>query len=303
MEPSPGPAPAPPPHVVGVLAVAVLAISSAAVLVRAIGPAVHPLALAFWRTLGIAVLLAPAVRRVSRRDAARIALAGVCLAGHFATWFGSLQTLGVLRSTVLVCLGPLWTGFLEWTFLRRRPSAIFFVGLLLALPGIALLTGSDPGPDSLQGDALALLGGMLGAAYLVLGRSVRARVGIGTYASLVCAAAAAALAPAVVLAHVPLVGFAPRTWALIAALAVGPQLLGHNGFNYALRWLPAATVASVTILEPVGATVLAAIFLGERPGPLAILGGVLAVAGVYGATRRPGAAWAGSTRRLPRPPG
>ncbi len=273
-----------PRHVPAVLAVALVAISSAAVLVRAIDDA-SPVAIAFWRSLLVAVLLAPAVRRVSPAEAARIALAGACLAAHFVSWFASLGHISVMRSTVLVCLGPLWAGLIEWGVLGRSPGRPFFLGLGVGLGGIALLTGA-PGAATLVGDLLALLGGVLGALYFVLGRSVRVRVGIGTYAALACAAAALSLLPVAWAWGEPLAGFHTRTWLLVLALALGPQLLGHNGLNYALRWYSAATVSAVTLLEPAGATALAAIFLGELPTPLAVLGAVISLAGVALATRR-----------------
>ena len=62
---------------------------------------------------------------------------------------------------------------------------------------------------------------------------------------------------------------------------LGPQLVGHQGLDFALKWLPARTVSAVTLLEPVGASALAALFLGELPGPNAMLGGLFALVGVF----------------------
>lgn len=266
-------------HVWPVLAVAVLAISAAAVIVRGL-EGTDPLSIALWRTTLVGLILAPAIRPISRGDALRIALAGLCLGAHFAAWFASLQLTTVLRSTVLVCLGPVWTGLAEWVLQGQRPSARWWLGVALAIPGAALL-GVDPAPGgSLLGDGLAVLGGLLGAAYFLLGRSVRSRVGIGTYGSLVCLAAAAGLLPAVLLTGAPLWGFEVPVWLAFLALALGPQMLGHNGFNYALRYLPASIVSVATLLEPAGATLLAWIFLGELPSVLSGLAGALAVGGV-----------------------
>ena len=74
------------------------------------------------------------------------------------------------------------------------------------------------------------------------------------------------------------------TWGLLALLALGPQLLGHNGFNYALRYLPAAVTSAAMLLEPVGATLLAWLILGEQPSRLAARGLVVVVSGVLTAT-------------------
>ena len=69
--------------------------------------------------------------------------------------------------------------------------------------------------------------------------------------------------------------------ALFIGTVLGPQLVGHQGLDFALKWLPARTVSAVTLLEPVGASALAALFLGELPGPNAMLGGLFALVGVF----------------------
>lgn len=267
-----------------VLAAALLAMSSSAVLVRGMEGA-SPLAIAAWRTLGAAVLLSPGIARgvprISRRDASWMVVAGLCLAAHFALWFASLERTTVLRSTVLVCLVPVWTGGIGWLRGTDAPRPAFWAGLALALPGVAALSASGGGGTaSLIGDAQALAASVLWAAYLVIGRDIRQRVRIDAYMGLVSLAAAAALWPLALGTGTALTGFPTATWALLVAATLGPQLVGHQGFNYAVRYLPASTVSAIMLLEPVGATVLAAVFLGEIPSALAVAGGVVAVAGI-----------------------
>lgn len=267
-------------QVLAVLGVALLAVSTSAVIVRYLD-GVDPIVIAAWRTTFSALLLLPVARLVPRRDAVRVALAGAALAAHFAVWFASLQLTTVLRSTVLVTLAPVWVGLSEWLLPGPSPSRRFWAGLGVGLAGVvAMSSAGEAGGGSLQGDALALVAGQLGAAYFLLGRSVRQRVGIGPYAFWVAAVAAMLLMPVALAGEAPLTGFAPGTWALLLATAVGPQLLGHNGFNYTLRWLPAATVSAVILLEPVGATLLAIPALGEVPSLGAALAGTVVVAGV-----------------------
>ena len=78
-----------------VLAVAVGAISAAAVLFR-LAEGVHPIAAALWRTGSVGLLLAPSLRgaglgRMERRDALLTVLAGAFLALHFWSWLESLH--------------------------------------------------------------------------------------------------------------------------------------------------------------------------------------------------------------------
>ena len=277
-----------------VLPLAILAISSAAVLVRQIEDA-SPVAIAFWRTAAVGLLVSPALRRVSRSDAAWIGLAGAILGVHFVAWFSSLGQTTVLRSTVLVCASPIFAALYEALGGggRVRGGARFFTGTAVAIAGIALLAGSGGGDGTAldpvrartsTGDALALFAAAAMGAYLVIGRRVRQTVGVGTYASGVCLSAAIALGIVAALTQTPLFGFAAPSWALIAALALGPQLLGHNGFNYALRHLRASTVGAIILLEPIVASLLAGIFLREWPGPLGAAGAAVAIAGVGIAT-------------------
>lgn len=264
-----------------VLAVGIAAVSTAGTLVRLL-PGEHPLVIAFWRVLLVAVLLAPGARRVTGRDAALSAVGGLFLALHFWTWFASLQATTVMRSTLLVCLTPVWAGLIEWVFLKSPPSRRFWAGIGVALCGVLAMVaaGGDSGRASLSGDALAVVGGMLGAAYFTIGRAVRVRVPISTYGPLSCGATALWLGALAGLGGVDLAGISGAEWWPILALALGPQLLGHVGFNYAVGRLPAATVAGVILLEPVGATVVAAVVLGERPGLIEIFGGVVTLVGV-----------------------
>lgn len=283
-------APVPP---AAVLLASVSAISAAAVLVR-LAPDAHPVAVALWRTALVGGVLAPSLvsmRRSAetpdRRDWWLMPVAGLLLAGHFWSWFASLALTTVLRSTLLVCLSPMWTGLLGWALLGERPSGSFFAGVGVAVVGAGVMTGGAAASGGgLAGDGLALLGGLLAALYLLVGRRVRRRVSIGPYGAIVCLACAGWLLPAAVVLEAPLVGFGPQTWLALLALAAGPQLVGHIGLNYAVRFLPAATVSAVVLLEPVGAAALGAAVLGEVPSLVELVGAGVVLVGVGWATLR-----------------
>ena len=273
-----------------VLLAAVVGISTSAVLVKRMEAG--PIAVAAWRCLGASMLLAPATAaelgRLSRSDATRLVLAGTALAGHFVVWFASLQHTTVLRSTLLVCTTPVWAAAIDMVLSRVPPSRQWLLGLTVALPGVGLMTtGGAVGEASLTGDGLALLGAVLAAIYLRLGQAVRQRVGTSASMGAMCAVAAAVVFAAAGVADTQLVGWSWETWALIAGAVLGPQLVGHQGFTYAVRWVPASTVALVVLLEPVGAALLAVIVLGEVPPAMAWVGAALVLLGVGVATRSP----------------
>jgi len=61
--------------------------------------------------------------------------------------------------------------------------------------------------------------------------------------------------------------------------------VGHSTLNWALRYLSATFVATITLAEPVGSSILAYIILHERVAALTLGGGVLILAGLYIASR------------------
>lgn len=269
------------------LLVAVTTISSAGVIVSAIDDASAHV-VAFWRMAGTALVLSPFIKRVSIRDGLLMCASGALLAVHFAAWFASLQTIPVMRSTLLVTIAPIWAGLIELGVLKRPPQLRFWLGLLVALPGVGLMCSVGALSGDLRGDLLAILGGMSGAAYFVIGGEVRKRIEVTSYAAMVCAVAALCLFPWIALGEAPALGFAWQTWLLLGALILGPQLVGHNGLNFALKYIPASTVTAITLLEPVGAAILAWLFLGQIPAGRELVGGVLVLAGLVFATRPKG---------------
>ncbi|MGH9005487.1 MAG: DMT family transporter [Acidimicrobiia bacterium] len=266
---------------------AVAAVSTAAPLIR--GAEAPSLAVAFWRNaLAVAVLVpvaatrrraeVAALRPPQRRGAL---LAGVFLAAHFATWVPSLSFTTVASSVALVATQPVWAALMARARGERVPGQAW-AGIALALAGAVALSGVDLSisPRALLGDALALAGGILAAAYVTLGAEVRQTVSTTVYTTICYATAASLLAAMCLTGGQPLSGYDAGTWATLVALTAGPQLLGHSLVNRVLR-TTSATVVSVAILfEIVGSSLLAWAAFGETPPAGAYPAAVLIAAGV-----------------------
>jgi drug/metabolite transporter (DMT)-like permease len=283
------------------MAVGIAAISFSPILVRV--AALPALALAFWRCLAGAALLAPFARRWTagggRAEVARLAAAGVLLAVHFALWNASLALTSVAASTTLVSCSPLFVG-LGGRLLGEPPGRRAWLGIALAMAGAAAIglgdavgvdlggprsTGEPPWgspvPSALLGDALAFAGSAAIAGYLLLGRAARRRLPVSTYAASVYGVAAAVLLPACLLSGSVLFGYRAGSWLALAAIVAGPQLLGHTVFNALLARVSATVVAVAILTEPVGATALAWLLLDELPAATFWLGAPLVLAGVW----------------------
>ena len=84
--------------------------------------------------------------------------------------------------------------------------------------------------------------------------------------------------------------FAPLTLhnlVLFLALALVCTLGGHLVYNWSLRYLDAAVVSVSFLGEPVLASGLAWLFLGQPVHPLTALGGAVVLAGIYLVARSP----------------
>jgi drug/metabolite transporter (DMT)-like permease len=262
--------------------VAVLAVSTSGPLIRyAAAPA---LAIAMWRNaLALPVLAIPAwrARRPTRREARLIGLSGVFLAAHFATWVPSLSYTTVASSVALVATQPVWAALIA----RARGEHVHrqvWIGIGVALVGVLVLSGVDLSisPRALFGDLLAMVGGALAAAYVSVGSEVRRSVGTAVYTTGSYGVASALLLLACVVSGRPLAGFDTATWLAIAALVVGPQLLGHTLVNTVLRSITATAVSVAILFEVVGATVIAALWFGETPPLAAVPAGLLIFSGI-----------------------
>lgn len=268
------------------VAVGVLAVSAAAIFIRlADAPAI---AVAFWRcALGVALLLPPALLRRERfprgRDLYAGVASGVALGAHFGFWISSLDHTSVAASVVLVSTQPVFVAILAYLLFGERTSLLSFAGILVALAGTAVIAGDDSvGSAALLGNTLALVGAVTVAIYVLIGRSSRTGgIGVLPYSVVVYSAAALALLPVALLFEVRLWGYSGETWLWLWAITLGPQIMGHTVFNWALRYVEASVISATILAEPVVSALLAWLILSEKPGAATVVGGAVVLSGLF----------------------
>lgn len=280
-----------------VLFVAVAAMSWAGPLVRlATAPA---LAISAWRLIlsTLFILALAAVRgelrtlRLRRADWPLALGAGLLLAAHFWSWIASLELTSVASSVVLVNTQPIIVAILSVFVLAERPTAIQWLGILVAVTGAIVIGWGDfsRGRSPVLGDLLAVAGAVFVSGYYVIGRRLRPRLPLWSYTGVVYGIAALALLLAVLVSPgVPVASYPARDWLVFLALAAGPMMIGHTGVNYALRFVPAYVANVVLLGEPVGATLIAWLLpaIRERPPVQTLFGGALILAGIVLGMRR-----------------
>lgn len=292
------------------LFVAILAASTSSIFIRYAQAGAPSLAIAAWRMVMVSVILIPValIRKhteifaLQSKQVAMLALSGLFLSLHFATWITSLAYTSVPSSVVLVATSPLWVAVLSPLVLHERLPALVWMGLAVALLGGMLVAGGQAcqitpvGMDcsgfegflrgkALLGNMLALVGAWCGAGYLLVGRWARPTLSLLSYTAVVYGIAAVCLVIMVFVRGTQWSGFSAATFGWMLLLALIPQLVGHTTYNWALRYLSAAYVSIALLGEPIGTSILALFLLQEPPTVLELVGGILTLAGIFLASR------------------
>ncbi len=244
--------------------------------------------MAFWRSaLGMLVLLPFALYRRDAFPRGRALwsgiASGVALGAHFGFWISSLDYTSVAASVVLVCTQPVFVAILAYLVFGERTSPLSFLGILVALAGTVVISSDGSvGSATLFGNTLAVIGAITVAVYVLIGRSLRTTgVGVLPYSIVVYSSAAVTLLPSALYSGAPLWGYSGETWFWLGTITLGPQILGHTVFNWALRYVEASIISGTILAEPVVSALLAWLILSERPGLPTLLGGVVVLAGLF----------------------
>ena len=270
-----------------------------------------PLAVAGWRGLGGFVLLAAfagrtPLRRSGGREGAspgrlgRVLLLGLLGGGIFQVALAyAVHLSGATLAAFVAGLYPVLAAAGAGPVLGERPDRFVYGGVLTAFAGVVLLAGFDPGGASPAGLAIGLAAATAFAAYLLLTRRWATAWDLSTplvAASVMGVSAVVALPLALLTGPAglwPSGGLVPVVALLWLAGPVGAlaQAFAVGG----VRRLPSYRSSALLLLNPLTAAVLAALLLGERLGPLQVVGcgavlAGIALATVLGARRRARAA-------------
>lgn len=287
----------------------ILAVSTASIFIRFSQEYAPSLVIAALRLVFASLIIAPLALSkhrtelvsVNKRAVVLTVASGTFLALHFATWISSLEYTTVASSVVLVTTTPLWVALLSPLVLKEPITRPVIWGMILALLGGLVIGFSDAcrwenglicpsAAEFFQGQAawgnfLALVGAWMAAGYLLIGRSLRARMTLIPYIFVVYGMAAVVLLIIMVASGLSAFHLPPQAYFWILLLAIFPQLLGHSTFNWALKYLPASLVSITLLGEPIGSTILAFIILKEVPSAPELIGAAFILLGIYLASR------------------
>ena len=269
--------------------------------------ALPPLTLASLRVTLAAILLIP-VYLLQRRRAARaqrnapfpkfsakdlwiflyLGFFGVSV--NQICFTAGLRYTSVGHAAIIVGMGPVYTLFLAVVLGIERATMAKVAGIAVAFLGIGILA-SDSGisahSPSVAGDVIVLAGSLGFATYVVLGKRVALAYDALTMTTFnhlagaivilpLSAHAARALAADGAWRRVPW-----QAWAAALYMALFSSVIAYLIYFWALRYLEATQLSAFTYALPVIATALGVFWLGERTSWMQVLGGLLALSGVY----------------------
>ena len=219
---------------------------------------------------------------ISTRNLLLSCLSGVFLAFHFTLWFESLRHTSVASSTTIVCTEVIWVSLGYGLFLKGKMSLRAILAIVITLVGSAMIAFADAtsGGGHLYGDLLSLLAAITVAAYVLLGRVVRASVSTTVYTFVVYASCAFVLLLFCLFQKSSLLGYGPSAIVVGLLLAIFSTILGHSIFSWCLKYFSPSFVSASKLCEPVVAAIFAVFLFQEIPTLLQIIGSALIIGGV-----------------------
>ena len=201
-----------------------------------------------------------------------------------------LRYTSVSHAAVIVGMGPIYTLILAVLFQLEKATWRKAIGTAIAFGGVAVLAsenGISPHSPSVLGDAITMTGSIGFAMYVVLGKRLGGRYDPLTMTAFSHYAGAVIVLPVAVYRAV-LLGSAEQWravawtgWAAMLYMAVFSSAVAYVFYFWVLRYLEASQLSAFTYLLPVVATILGIVWLGEKGSWGQVLGGVLALSGVY----------------------
>ena len=225
--------------------------------------------------------------RIDRRDLPYLGLLGVIFFAVFPVTFNlGMRYVDASHGALLLATMPLWTLILARFAARERLSARQVIGVLTSMVGVVFVmadrTAAGAGAsNSLKGNLLLIATAICGATYNVLAKRMLSRYSgltVTFYAMLI---------GTIFLAPAPFVEAAPRldalgaeTLVMVAFLGVFGAALSFSLWTSALQRLSPTQVAVYINLNPISATLLAAVMLHEHLSVNFVLGFLAVATGV-----------------------
>jgi drug/metabolite transporter (DMT)-like permease len=232
----------------------------------------HPFAIASWRLVLAAVMLAPLAGRglarikgLTRAELAMLSVAGVMLTLHFFAWVAAVQHTSVANAALFFLVNPIITSVAGFLIFKERLTRNLIGAMALGLAGAFIIGWRDFSVhgDHLTGDLLAMGSSVLFTVYFLLGKRLARCLPLGAYVAYVYGIAGLVGFAVMATLGIPFFEYSQRTWMCFLLMALMPTMMGHTAVNYAVRFIDAGRVTVIMLMEPFWAGLVAYLVWNE----------------------------------------
>jgi drug/metabolite transporter (DMT)-like permease len=267
-----------------------------AVVGRAVVPLIPPIALAELRWTMAFLILLPFVWSTLRVEMpiikrnllilAVLALTSVAAFNTLLYW--SLKHTTAINATLMQSTGPLLIGLWSMLLFREPLTRRQVAGICVSLLGIlTIVSGGDAariaGLSLNVGDIAVIIAIAIYGLFTTLLR-LRPPMSALSLAAVMIGIGALLLVPLVIAEHLSGARFQPLTMGAVTAIgyvAIFPSILSVLFYNRGVQLIGANRAGPFYHFIPLFGSILAIVFLGERPGWYHLIGAILIIGGVF----------------------
>ena len=208
-------------------------------------------------------------------------IGSLCVAIYPLAFYSSMRLAGVAIGTVIsIASAPFFTVIMERLISNKRVTSRWVVSFIFGVVGVILLTLGKTQYLDINAQANnrilgVFLGLVAGLTYATYSWSARQMIENGVNSKSAMASmfglSAILLLPSLLLTGGNLFLDAKHI-SVALYLAIAPMFFGYLLFGQALREIEASKATLITLLEPIVATILAIIIIGETFSPIGWLG-------------------------------
>lgn len=248
-----------------------------------------PTVLSMYRLLFACMLLSPMVvnkrkeiSKIEKKEWISFAGAGFFLAMHFSLWYGSLVYTSIASSTIILALQPIIALIGGYLLFREKVSSMTMLCMFIAIIGAIMIGWGDLGlsKQAIFGDFLSFISVIMVVCYLLIGQKMVKNISHWIYTFFVFGFATITLMVINVISRQSFFHYTLQDWIIFVCLAVIPScaMVIHN---WLMKEMTATTISMGILGEPVGASALAFLILGELLAVSQWMGGILVIIGVF----------------------
>jgi drug/metabolite transporter (DMT)-like permease len=254
----------------------------------------------FWRlmiacvTLAVLLIICEKAFNPSlmRKNMKNLLPLGFLLALHFILFTAAVKDTTIMNATVLVSTVPIFSIIIS-SFLKLKPSRHALLGLAISFMGVSIIAYTESVTANvsvsqtvysvrIKGDLEAVLAAFVLSLYLSYGRTVRNKMSLTSimlpiymFASIVTGAVSMFEG-----GRILSMSMTVQNVVSLVGIGVFPTAIAHTLSFSSLSNLKSFETATMSLIEPVGATLLGIVLFQEVPVPLFSVGAVLTLLGI-----------------------